>query len=56
MKYVKSLPPGAVVIDIGANVGLVSETLARRGLRGISFEPNTSAFAKLKSLSQNIKT
>ena len=48
-----------VVIDIGANVGMVSEILARRGARVISFEPNTLAFAKLKLVAdkfRNIET
>lgn len=50
MSHVSRLSPGSLVIDVGANIGLVTETLARRGLRVISFEPNSYAFDKLKTL------
>lgn len=36
-----------LVIDIGANVGMVSECMAMRGAKVISFEPNKEAFARL---------
>ena len=50
--HMKKLSKNDVVIDIGANVGMVSESLARRGPRVISFEPNTAAFAKLKLVAE----
>lgn len=48
MRHVKKLSTSSLVIDIGANVGLVSETLARSGARVISLEPNSKAFEQLK--------
>ncbi|AXO14268.1 FkbM family methyltransferase [Thalassospira indica] len=48
MKHVKKLSPSDLTIDVGANVGLVSECIARRGVRVIAFEPNSSAFSKLQ--------
>jgi len=48
MTHVNRLSPSNLVIDVGANVGLVSETLARRGARVISFEPNSKAFEQLR--------
>lgn len=41
------LKPGDLVIDCGANVGLVSEPLARTGADLHSFEPDPFAFGKL---------
>lgn len=52
LKHINRLPPGSLVIDVGANVGLVTEALARRGLRVISFEPNSLAFSKLKGVAR----
>ena len=52
MRHVNSRPVGSLAIDTGANVGLVPETLARRNLSVISFEPNTSAFLKLAEVAQ----
>jgi len=52
MAHVNRLLPSNLVIDVGANVGLVTETLARRGVRVISFEPNSSAFLKLKRVAR----
>ena len=51
-KHVRGLDRSNLVIDIGANVGLVSETVAKSGARVISFEPNPDAFQKLKSLAK----
>lgn len=54
--HVRKLSKKDVVIDIGANVGMVSEILARRGARVISFEPNTLAFAKLKLVADKFRS
>jgi len=53
MHHVNKLSFSNLVIDIGANVGLVSETLARRGARVIAFEPNSMAFENLKSVARS---
>lgn len=52
MKHVKGLSSSDLVIDVGANVGLVTEMLARRGVRVIAFEPNSTAFEKLRGVAQ----
>jgi FkbM family methyltransferase len=38
------------VIDVGANVGLVTRYLCKRGAKVIAFEPNKIAFNKLKDM------
>jgi len=55
MTLVKKLTPSSVVIDVGANVGLVSEVLAVRGARVIAFEPNPVAFEELRCVAQKYK-
>ena len=52
MTHVKKLSSSSLVIDVGANVGLVSEVLARRGANVIAFEPNPIAFEKLRGVAQ----
>jgi FkbM family methyltransferase len=52
MSHVKKLTPSSLAIDVGANVGLVSQTLAMRGVAVIAFEPNSLAFEKLKSVAE----
>ena len=52
VKHVRRLSKNDVVLDCGANVGLVSEFLARSGARVISFEPNMTAFRELESRSK----
>jgi len=52
MKHVNGLSSSDLVIDVGANVGLVSEVLAFRGARVIAFEPNSIAFEKLRGVAQ----
>lgn len=52
MKHVNGLSRSDLVIDVGANVGLVSEVLALRGARVIAFEPNSTAFEKLRGVAQ----
>jgi len=44
---VARLTPEDLVIDLGANMGDVTETLARTGARTIAFEPDPFAFGKL---------
>ena len=51
-EHMRNLSKTDVVIDIGANVGMVSESLATTGARVIAFEPNTAAFAKLKLVTE----
>lgn len=48
--HLKRLSKNDIAIDIGANAGMVSAAIARRGARVIAFEPNSSAFAKLKTV------
>jgi len=55
MTFVKELTPSSLVIDIGANVGRVSEVLAVKGLRVIAFEPNPVAFEELRGVAQKYK-
>lgn len=55
MIHLKKLSSSNLVIDIGANVGRVSEVLARRGLTVIAFEPNPEAFKKLRIVAQKYK-
>ena len=47
INHVDSLNASSVAIDIGANVGLVSELIARTGAKVIAFEPNEEAVKKL---------
>ena len=48
--HVKKISRSSLVIDVGANIGRVSEVLAHRGARVISFEPNSNAFEQLKGV------
>jgi FkbM family methyltransferase len=48
ISHLKKLDKFSIAIDIGANIGLVSEVIAKRGGRVIAFEPNKAAFEKLK--------
>lgn len=43
----KKINSSSVVIDLGANIGVVSEILARTGAKVYSFEPNRDAFSIL---------
>lgn len=40
--------PGWTVVDVGANVGIVSIQQARRGARVFAFEPNAECFRRLR--------
>ncbi len=44
----RTLKAGDIAIDCGANVGKVTERMARRGVRVIAFEPNPHAFKVLQ--------
>jgi FkbM family methyltransferase len=48
-----ALAPGEVAIDCGANVGSVTELMARRGAIVYAFEPNPYAFKLLKNKFEN---
>lgn len=48
--HVKKISRSSLVIDVGANIGRVSEVLAHRGAHVISFEPNSNAFEQLKGV------
>ena len=41
------LRPGDIAVDCGANVGLITELMARRGAEVHAFEPDPNAFAVL---------
>ena len=59
MRHINRLPPSSLVIDVGANVGRISEVMAHRGARVISFEPNSKAFEELKNIEKrypNVKS
>ena len=47
-RYLNGLKPGGIAIDCGANVGDISEKLAKTGVTVYAFEPNPFAFQKLK--------
>lgn len=45
--WIMALPPGSVLWDIGANIGLYTLLAARRGLRVLAFEPSAASFAAM---------
>lgn len=47
VSWIMGLPPGTVLWDIGANIGLYSLLAARRGLSVLAFEPSASSFAAM---------
>lgn len=55
VRHMNKLTRADMVIDVGANVGLVSECIARRGPKVISFEPNVAAFTKLQIVAEKFK-
>ena len=55
VKHMRSLDEASLVIDLGANVGFVSECLARTGAKVIAFEPNKEALKKLRLVESNYK-
>jgi len=59
IKHVESLDNKSLVIDVGANIGIVSAYIAKTGADVISFEPNKHAYQELKKIAKrypNIKT
>ena len=54
-KHLYKLDKNCTVIDIGANVGLVTECLARTGAYVICFEPDIKALTQLKKVSARYK-
>ncbi len=46
--FIDKLKPSEVAIDCGANVGKITELLARRGAEIYAFEPNPYAYQELK--------
>tara|TARA_B100000242_G_scaffold188731_1_gene135826 strand:- start:4932 stop:5606 length:675 start_codon:yes stop_codon:yes gene_type:complete len=52
LKHMSKLTSNDLVIDIGANIGLVSECLAIRGSKVISIEPNSKAFTELEKIAK----
>ena len=55
VRHMDQLTKADIVIDVGANIGLVSECLARRGSKVISFEPNVAAFSNLQMVAAKFK-
>ena len=47
LERVAALEPGDIAVDCGANVGLFTLPMARRGARVFAFEPNPHAFGEL---------
>ncbi|HEV7587762.1 MAG TPA: FkbM family methyltransferase [Longimicrobium sp.] len=47
--YRAAVPPGALVFDLGANVGDVAEPLARVGARVVAVEPQPECLAELRA-------
>ena len=52
VNHINLLTKDHLVIDVGANIGMVSECLAKKGSKVISFEPNNKAFIKLKKVAK----
>ena len=52
IKHINLLTQDHLVIDVGANIGMVSECLAKKGSKVISFEPNNKAFIELKKIAK----
>lgn len=51
----KKLKKNDYVLDIGANIGLVTECFAKTGCKVVSFEPNKYSFKQLKKMSLKYK-
>lgn len=47
LRWIEALPPGEVLWDIGANIGMYALYAARRGLKVLAFEPSASSYAAL---------
>jgi FkbM family methyltransferase len=54
-RFLDDLGPGGIAIDCGANVGDISERMAKTGVRVYAFEPNPHAFQILKKRLENFE-
>jgi FkbM family methyltransferase len=54
-RFLDDLSPKGIAIDCGANVGSISERMAKTGARVYAFEPNPHAFQKLKERLENFE-
>jgi len=48
IEWLKSMKPGEVLFDVGANVGIYSIFAAKRGVKVYAFEPESQNFAILQ--------
>lgn len=55
VEHIKNLKPSDLVIDVGANIGLVTECLAKTRAQVIALEPNVKALDKLMLVSSRYK-
>jgi len=52
VEHLNFLSKDHLVIDVGANIGMVSECLAKKGAKVISFEPNSKAYNELTKVAK----
>lgn len=55
VNHMRRLKPTDLVIDLGANVGLVTECLAKTKAKVIAFEPNSRALEELNRVASRYK-
>lgn len=55
LDHLKKLDTDSLVIDLGANKGLVTELMAKTGAEVIAFEPNKLALSSLYSVSERFR-
>ena len=55
LNHLATLKNSDYIIDVGANVGLVTEIMAQTNAKVIAFEPNNQAFKKLNKLRMRYK-
>ena len=55
INHLKNLPTDSIAIDLGANVGLISQVMSKYINQIHSFEPNVKAFSELKRMTQHNK-
>jgi hypothetical protein len=53
---VRRLRPGDVVVDCGANIGLITLRLAARGATVHAFEPDPYSFGRLRAATAGLQT
>jgi len=56
LKELKLINDNSICVDLGANIGEISSMMARRGATVYAFEPNASAYIKLKERSKIFPT